>query len=259
MKLNSELDVLLATARELLQAEDDANQQTLQLHAALMRTREGLQRNRLLAKATAERLRVLGGFDVALLWGNLGVSLLVVVAGAILVPALSLPSALVAIAVGCLIEGIPAMLILIPVLLPLATKLGLDPLHFGIILIFNLLIGIVIGAAGAAADAAEAGAVTAVCSGPQRRRRGGCPVMNGERCPLADEADAIVVLLDPNDAETERLVALHRQHRPGVPIFVTHGLSQSGEIPEGCIEISAHGADSVAQVLSTVGPATGSG
>ena len=35
-----------------------------------------------------ERLRVLGGFDLALLWGNLGVSLLVVVAGAILVPAL---------------------------------------------------------------------------------------------------------------------------------------------------------------------------
>ena len=34
-----------------------------------------------------ERLRVLGGFDLGLLWGNLGVSLLVVVAGAIPVPA----------------------------------------------------------------------------------------------------------------------------------------------------------------------------
>jgi tripartite ATP-independent transporter DctM subunit len=45
--------------------------------------------------------------------------------------------------VGCLVEGIPAMLILIPVMLPLATKLGLDPLHFGIILIFNLLVGII--------------------------------------------------------------------------------------------------------------------
>lgn len=45
--------------------------------------------------------------------------------------------------VGCLIEGIPAMLILIPVMLPLAAKLGLDPIHFGIILIFNLLIGII--------------------------------------------------------------------------------------------------------------------
>jgi nucleobase:cation symporter-1, NCS1 family len=49
------------------------------------------------------RLRVLSGLETGLLWGNLGVSLLVIVAGAILVPALSLPSALVAIVVGCLI------------------------------------------------------------------------------------------------------------------------------------------------------------
>jgi nucleobase:cation symporter-1, NCS1 family len=53
-----------------------------------------------------ERLRVLGGLDLGLLWGNLGVSLLVVVAGAILVPALSLPSALAAILVGCLIGNL---------------------------------------------------------------------------------------------------------------------------------------------------------
>ncbi len=53
-----------------------------------------------------ERLRVLGGFDLALLWGNLGVSLLVVVAGAILVPALSLPDALVAIVIGCLVGNL---------------------------------------------------------------------------------------------------------------------------------------------------------
>jgi putative hydroxymethylpyrimidine transporter CytX len=53
-----------------------------------------------------ERLRVLGGVDLALLWGNLGVSLLVVVAGAILVPALALPAALVAILVGCLVGNL---------------------------------------------------------------------------------------------------------------------------------------------------------
>lgn len=53
-----------------------------------------------------ERLRVLGGLDTGLLWGNLGVSLLVVVAGAALVPALSLPDALIAIAVGCLIGNL---------------------------------------------------------------------------------------------------------------------------------------------------------
>ena len=53
-----------------------------------------------------ERLRVLGALDVGLLWGNLGVSLLVVVAGAILVPALSLPTALVAIVVGSLVGNL---------------------------------------------------------------------------------------------------------------------------------------------------------
>jgi nucleobase:cation symporter-1, NCS1 family len=53
-----------------------------------------------------ERLRVLGGMETGLLWGNLGVSLLVVVAGAALVPALSLPDALVAILVGCLIGNL---------------------------------------------------------------------------------------------------------------------------------------------------------
>ena len=50
-----------------------------------------------------ERLRVLGTLDTGLLWGNLGVSLLVIVAGAALVPALSLPSALLAILIGCVI------------------------------------------------------------------------------------------------------------------------------------------------------------
>ena len=49
---------------------------------------------------------MLGGLDLGLLWGNLGVSLLVVVAGAVLVPALSLPSALAAIAVGCLVGNL---------------------------------------------------------------------------------------------------------------------------------------------------------
>lgn len=53
-----------------------------------------------------ERLRVLGMLDTGLLWGNLGVSLLVIVAGAALVPALSLPDALVAILLGCLIGNV---------------------------------------------------------------------------------------------------------------------------------------------------------
>jgi nucleobase:cation symporter-1, NCS1 family len=53
-----------------------------------------------------ERLRVLGTLDTGLLWGNLGVSLLVVVAGAALVPALSLPDAVLAIVIGCVIGNL---------------------------------------------------------------------------------------------------------------------------------------------------------
>jgi nucleobase:cation symporter-1, NCS1 family len=50
--------------------------------------------------------RVLGTLDTGLLWGNLGVSLLVIVSGAILVPALSLPGAIVAILLGCVVGNL---------------------------------------------------------------------------------------------------------------------------------------------------------
>ena len=49
-----------------------------------------------------ERLQVLGTLDSLLLWGNLSVSLLVIVIGALLVPALSLPKAMLAILVGAI-------------------------------------------------------------------------------------------------------------------------------------------------------------
>ena len=45
--------------------------------------------------------------------------------------------------VGCLIEGLPALLIMVPVLLPVVQGMGIDPVHFGVILVFNLLIGII--------------------------------------------------------------------------------------------------------------------
>src|SRR5688500_5137372 len=50
-----------------------------------------------------ERLRVLGVADQTMLWGNLGVSLLVLVIGGFLVPALSLRDALIAVLVGSVI------------------------------------------------------------------------------------------------------------------------------------------------------------
>jgi tripartite ATP-independent transporter DctM subunit len=45
--------------------------------------------------------------------------------------------------IGTVLEGVPALLILVPVLLPAAMQMGLDPVHFGMILIFNLLIATV--------------------------------------------------------------------------------------------------------------------
>jgi tripartite ATP-independent transporter DctM subunit len=45
--------------------------------------------------------------------------------------------------VGCFMEGIAAMLILIPVLVPVAMKLGIDPVHFGLVFVLNLMIGTV--------------------------------------------------------------------------------------------------------------------
>ncbi len=45
--------------------------------------------------------------------------------------------------VGCFMEGIAAMLILIPILVPVAMKLGIDPVHFGLVFVLNLMIGTV--------------------------------------------------------------------------------------------------------------------
>lgn len=44
---------------------------------------------------------------------------------------------------GCLMETLPAMLITVPMFLPLIQKLQIDPIHFGLIVIFNLLIGMI--------------------------------------------------------------------------------------------------------------------
>ncbi|PTL38370.1 TRAP transporter large permease [Alkalicoccus saliphilus] len=45
--------------------------------------------------------------------------------------------------VGMVIEGSAAILILTPLLLPLAVGMGIDPVHFGIIMVVNLAIGLV--------------------------------------------------------------------------------------------------------------------
>src|SRR5262245_65127892 len=68
-------------------------------------------------KPVPERLRVLGLLDLTLLWGNLSVSLLVIVAAAGLVPMLSFKEALLAILIGSLAGSL---------LLGLAATIGAD-------------------------------------------------------------------------------------------------------------------------------------
>ena len=44
--------------------------------------------------------------------------------------------------IGCFMETIAAITILVPVLLPIAQKVGIDPVHLGIIVILNLMLGL---------------------------------------------------------------------------------------------------------------------
>jgi tripartite ATP-independent transporter DctM subunit len=45
--------------------------------------------------------------------------------------------------VGCVMDLTPALLILGPMLVPIATKFGLDPIYFGVVMIVNLSIGLI--------------------------------------------------------------------------------------------------------------------
>lgn len=45
--------------------------------------------------------------------------------------------------VGMFMESIAAMLILVPVLMPLAVTYGIDPIHFALVVVFNLTIGFI--------------------------------------------------------------------------------------------------------------------
>ncbi|RKL64402.1 TRAP transporter large permease [Thermoanaerobacteraceae bacterium SP2] len=45
--------------------------------------------------------------------------------------------------VGCLIDLVPAMILFAPILLPVVTKMGIDPIQFGAIMTCNLAIGLV--------------------------------------------------------------------------------------------------------------------
>lgn len=49
---------------------------------------------------------------------------------------------LILLVVGCFMETVAAITILVPVLLPIAMQMGVDPVHFGVIMVLNLMIGL---------------------------------------------------------------------------------------------------------------------
>jgi TRAP-type C4-dicarboxylate transport system permease large subunit len=52
-----------------------------------------------------------------------------------------LASNVILLVIGCFMETLAALLILIPILVPAAIGFGIDPVQFGLIMIFNLILG----------------------------------------------------------------------------------------------------------------------
>lgn len=50
---------------------------------------------------------------------------------------------LVLLVLGMFIEGVAIIIIAFPVLLPVMAQIGVDPVHFGVILVLNVMIGLV--------------------------------------------------------------------------------------------------------------------
>ena len=49
---------------------------------------------------------------------------------------------LILLVVGCFMETVAAITIMVPVLLPIAAAVGVDPVHFGVIMVLNLMLGL---------------------------------------------------------------------------------------------------------------------
>ena len=96
---------------------------------------------------TAAMIMLLIGASMAMAWAMANADIPYAVSDALL--ALSdnpiiilLIINLILLIVGIFMDMTPALLIFTPIFLPIALELGVDPVHFGIILTFNLCIGI---------------------------------------------------------------------------------------------------------------------
>jgi len=44
---------------------------------------------------------------------------------------------------GCVLDPVTAMVIMVPIFIPLAQQVGIDLIHFGVVVVINLMIGLV--------------------------------------------------------------------------------------------------------------------
>ncbi len=45
--------------------------------------------------------------------------------------------------IGCFMAAAPAIIMLVPIILPAATAMGIDPIHLGVVMVLNLMIGLI--------------------------------------------------------------------------------------------------------------------
>jgi TRAP-type C4-dicarboxylate transport system permease large subunit len=50
---------------------------------------------------------------------------------------------LILLVLGCFLEGSTIILVVLPVMLPTAAALGIDPVHFGVVAVFNIMLGLI--------------------------------------------------------------------------------------------------------------------
>ncbi len=93
---------------------------------------------------------VVGAFSFVLTVGDLGAGITSLVDALDLGP---VPFILVAmlffLIVGMPMDAVPAILIFLPILLPVATQLGIDPIQFGVLVVINLMLGLLTWPVGA--------------------------------------------------------------------------------------------------------------
>lgn len=89
-------------------------------------------------------------------------------------------------------------------------------------------------------EARAANVDVVVCPGPSRQRRGECPVLRGEACPLARDADAIVFGLEPDEPRNRAIREGHGALHPDVPVI--DRTARAAERPRACspaVEVAA--------------------